>query len=143
MLRSRSNTLVSVKRVTQQSSGRKTAGIDGQRALTAEARGKLATDVHRSSKPWQAPPTTRGARARPPAMPGRPPTTRSRTRSRCCTSPPAVPTVSRASTPNCGVGAAGEPQAHRPRDARARHPRRHPARAPFVDPARQEGEAGP
>ncbi|MEK8171481.1 reverse transcriptase N-terminal domain-containing protein [Streptomyces sp. M19] len=32
MLRSRSNTLVSVKRVTQQSSGRKTAGIDGERA---------------------------------------------------------------------------------------------------------------
>lgn len=30
MLRSHSNTLVSVKRVTQQSSGRETAGIDGE-----------------------------------------------------------------------------------------------------------------
>ncbi|WP_455428682.1 reverse transcriptase N-terminal domain-containing protein [Kitasatospora aureofaciens] len=42
----RSNTLVSVKRVTQQSSGRMTAGIDGERALTPAARGKLAADGH-------------------------------------------------------------------------------------------------
>lgn len=48
MLRSRNNTLVSVKRVTQQSSGRRTAGIDGERALTPEARAQLATRVHRS-----------------------------------------------------------------------------------------------
>ncbi|MGW3544731.1 reverse transcriptase domain-containing protein [Nocardia niigatensis] len=59
MLRNRSNTLVSVKRVTQQSSGRKTAGIDGQRALTPEARSKLATEIHRSSKPWRAMPVKR------------------------------------------------------------------------------------
>ncbi len=39
MLRSHSNTLVSVKRVTQHSSGRKTAGIDGELALTPAARG--------------------------------------------------------------------------------------------------------
>ncbi|MFE4255885.1 reverse transcriptase N-terminal domain-containing protein [Streptomyces sp. NPDC056910] len=51
MLRSRSNTLVSVKRVTQQSSGRETAGIDGERALTPKARGTLAAEIHRSSNP--------------------------------------------------------------------------------------------
>ncbi|MET9619112.1 group II intron reverse transcriptase/maturase [Kitasatospora indigofera] len=59
MLRSRSNTLVSVKRVTQQSSGRKTAGIDGERALTPAARGKLAAEIHRSSQPWKARPVKR------------------------------------------------------------------------------------
>ncbi|SDS60913.1 RNA-directed DNA polymerase [Streptomyces sp. TLI_053] len=59
MLRSRSNTLVSVKRVTQQSSGRMTAGIDGERALTPVARGKLAAEVHRSSQPWKARPVKR------------------------------------------------------------------------------------
>ncbi|WP_405945218.1 reverse transcriptase N-terminal domain-containing protein [Streptomyces sp. NBC_00932] len=37
MRRSRSNTLVSVKRVTQQSKGRKTAGIDRERALPPQA----------------------------------------------------------------------------------------------------------
>ncbi|MFF3942977.1 group II intron reverse transcriptase/maturase [Streptomyces phaeofaciens] len=41
MLRSRSNTLVSVRRVTQQSLGRRTPGVDGETALTAVARGKL------------------------------------------------------------------------------------------------------
>ncbi|MFJ9752773.1 reverse transcriptase N-terminal domain-containing protein, partial [Streptomyces chartreusis] len=59
MLRSRSNTLVSVKRVTQQSSGRKTAGIDGERALTPKARGLLAAEIHRSSMPWKARPVKR------------------------------------------------------------------------------------
>jgi len=59
MLRSHSNTLVSVKRVTQQSRGRKTAGIDGERALTPKERGKLAAEVHRSSKPWKARPVKR------------------------------------------------------------------------------------
>ncbi|MFF1690609.1 group II intron reverse transcriptase/maturase [Streptomyces sp. NPDC058254] len=59
MLRSRSNTLVSVKRVTQQSSGRMTAGIDGERALTPKARGELAAEIHRSPKPWKARPVKR------------------------------------------------------------------------------------
>lgn len=59
MLRSLSNTLVSVKRVTQQSSGRKTAGIDGERALSPNARGKLVTETHQSSKPWKARPVKR------------------------------------------------------------------------------------
>ncbi|MGW2564296.1 group II intron reverse transcriptase/maturase [Streptomyces sp. NPDC001514] len=59
MLRSRSNTLVSVKRVTQLSGGRETAGIDGERALTPQARGRLAAEIHRSSKPWRARPVKR------------------------------------------------------------------------------------
>ncbi|MFE6848740.1 reverse transcriptase N-terminal domain-containing protein [Streptomyces sp. NPDC057686] len=59
MLRSRSNTLVSVKRVTQQSSGRMTAGIDGERALAPNARGALAAEIHRSSKLWKARPVKR------------------------------------------------------------------------------------
>lgn len=42
MLRSRANTLVSVRRVTQLSAGRRTPGIDGARALTAQERGRLA-----------------------------------------------------------------------------------------------------
>jgi RNA-directed DNA polymerase len=41
MLRSRANTLVSVRRVTQRNAGRATAGIDGQVALTARARAAL------------------------------------------------------------------------------------------------------
>lgn len=43
--------------------------------------------------------------------------------------------------PNYGVWAPGEPQAHRPRHARARHPRRHPPQAALADPAGCEGEA--
>jgi len=39
MLRSRSNTLVSVRRLTELNAGRKTAGIDRQVALTPEAKG--------------------------------------------------------------------------------------------------------
>jgi len=38
MLRSQSNTLVSVRQVTQRNAGRRTAGIDGEVALTPEAR---------------------------------------------------------------------------------------------------------
>ncbi|AUA14145.1 group II intron reverse transcriptase/maturase [Streptomyces sp. SID8382] len=45
MLRSRSNTLVSVRRVTQQSSGRKTAGIDGEVVVTPKGRAQLAMEI--------------------------------------------------------------------------------------------------
>lgn len=38
MLRSRANTLTSVRRVCQVSTGKKTAGIDGQKALTPRTR---------------------------------------------------------------------------------------------------------
>src|SRR5215470_11777822 len=52
MLRSRSNTLVSVRRVTQRNAGRKTAGIDGEVALTSAARGDVTVRVHRSRSSW-------------------------------------------------------------------------------------------
>lgn len=45
MLRSRANTLTSVKRVAQVSTGKKTAGIDGAVALTPEERGRLARRI--------------------------------------------------------------------------------------------------
>src|SRR6266576_2548173 len=42
MLRSWSNTLVSVRQVTQRNAGRRTAGIDGQIALSPTARAEMA-----------------------------------------------------------------------------------------------------
>ena len=45
MLRSRSNTLVSVRQVAQRNAGRKTAGIDGEVALTSQARAAVAAQV--------------------------------------------------------------------------------------------------
>ena len=48
MLRSWSNTLVSVRQVTQRNTGRRTAGIDGLVALTSQARAEMAVRVHAS-----------------------------------------------------------------------------------------------
>ena len=59
MLRSRANTLVSVRRVTQQNAGRATAGVDGQVALTSRDRAELADRLQRSTAPWQALPVKR------------------------------------------------------------------------------------
>jgi len=53
MLRSRSNTLMSVRQVTQRNTGRMTAGIDGEVALTSRARGEVAARVHRSVSTWK------------------------------------------------------------------------------------------
>lgn len=53
MLRSRSNTLVSVRQVTQRNAGRKTAGIDGEVALTSQARADVAVRVHSTIPTWQ------------------------------------------------------------------------------------------
>ena len=44
MLRSRSNALVSVRRVTERNAGRLTAGVDGEVVLTPEAKLALAKD---------------------------------------------------------------------------------------------------
>ena len=42
MLRSRANTLVSVRRVTERNAGRLTAGVDGEVVLTPEAKRELS-----------------------------------------------------------------------------------------------------
>jgi RNA-directed DNA polymerase len=55
MLRSRSNTLLSVRQVTQRNAGRKTAGIDGEVALTSQARADVAVRVHSTVATWQPP----------------------------------------------------------------------------------------
>ena len=55
MLRSRSNTLLSVRQVTQRNAGRKTAGIDGEVALTSQARADVAVRVHSTIATWQPP----------------------------------------------------------------------------------------
>ncbi|MEU8042503.1 group II intron reverse transcriptase/maturase, partial [Streptosporangium sp. NPDC049078] len=59
MLRSRSNTLVSVRRVTQQSSGRKTAGVDKEVVLTPKGRAQLARWVHAEDASWTTRPVKR------------------------------------------------------------------------------------
>jgi RNA-directed DNA polymerase len=53
MLRSRACTLVSVRQVTQRNAGRGTAGIDGEVALTPEARAQMAVRVHQSITSWR------------------------------------------------------------------------------------------
>jgi RNA-directed DNA polymerase len=60
MLRSWSNTLVAVRRVTQVNAGRATAGIDGQVALTGEARMSLARRVQAVNlRAWKPRPVRR------------------------------------------------------------------------------------
>jgi RNA-directed DNA polymerase len=53
MVRSWSNTLLSVRQATQRNAGRKTAGIDGEVALSSPARMGLAVRVHQSIRSWQ------------------------------------------------------------------------------------------
>jgi RNA-directed DNA polymerase len=59
MLRSWSNTLVSVRQVTQRNAGRRTAGIDGAVALDGQARARLAVRAHQSVSSWQPVPVRR------------------------------------------------------------------------------------
>ncbi len=59
MLRSRSNTLLSVRRVTEVNAGRKTAGVDGEVVSIPQAKAQLAEWVQRCSQPWQARPVKR------------------------------------------------------------------------------------
>src|SRR5947207_3929404 len=54
-----SNTLVSVRQATQRNAGRKTAGIDGRVALTAQARAEVAVQVHVTRGSWQPRPVKR------------------------------------------------------------------------------------
>jgi RNA-directed DNA polymerase len=55
MLRSWSNTLVSVRQVTQRNAGRTTAGVDGEIALTPARRMEVAVCVHQTISSWQPP----------------------------------------------------------------------------------------
>jgi RNA-directed DNA polymerase len=59
MLRSHSNTLCSVRQVTQRNAGRKTAGIDGQVVLTSHERAELARRLQCHARPWSASPVKR------------------------------------------------------------------------------------
>jgi RNA-directed DNA polymerase len=58
MLRSYSNTLVSVRRVTQENTGKRTHGVDGVKVLTPEERGRL-TDHIMAFTPWRVRPALR------------------------------------------------------------------------------------
>lgn len=59
MLGSWSNTLVSVRQVTQRNAGRRTAGIDGETALSPAARANMAVRVHESRSSWEPVPVRR------------------------------------------------------------------------------------
>ena len=59
MLRSRSNALVSVRRVTERNAGRLTAGVDGEVVLTPEAKTELVLRVQDSREPFKALPVRR------------------------------------------------------------------------------------
>jgi RNA-directed DNA polymerase len=59
MLRSRSNTLVSVRRVTERNAGRLTAGVDGEVALIPRAKMRLVERVQHSTEPFVAQPVRR------------------------------------------------------------------------------------
>ena len=59
MLRSRANTLLSVRRVTERNAGRLTAGVDGEVVLTPEARARLVERIEHSAEPFKALPVRR------------------------------------------------------------------------------------
>ncbi len=59
MLRSRANTLVSVRRVTERNAGRLTAGVDGEVVLTPEAKMRLVDRIQHQAEPFKALPVRR------------------------------------------------------------------------------------
>ncbi len=59
LLASRSNALVSVRQVTQRNVGRRTAGIDGEVALTSPARAEVALEVIATKDSWRPVPVRR------------------------------------------------------------------------------------
>jgi RNA-directed DNA polymerase len=59
MLRSRANTLLSVRRVTERNAGRLTAGVDGEVVLTPEAKMQLADRIQQQAEPFKAMPVRR------------------------------------------------------------------------------------
>src|SRR6266545_7095625 len=75
MLRSRANTLLSVRRVAEVNTGRKTAGIDGNTALLPQVKAELANRVQHRAESWKPKPVKRvyipkaGGRQRPLGIP--------------------------------------------------------------------------
>ena len=75
MLRSRSNTLISVRRVTERNAGRLTAGVDGEIVLTDETKEQLVLRVHDPADVFRAMPVRRvfipkpGGKQRPLGIP--------------------------------------------------------------------------
>ena len=59
MLRSRSNALVAVRRVTQLNAGRLTAGVDGEVVVGAEQRAEMADWLQHRAEPWSPRPVRR------------------------------------------------------------------------------------
>jgi RNA-directed DNA polymerase len=59
MLRSRANTLMSVRRVTETNAGRKTAGIDGKIALLPQDKVEMADWMQHRAGPWKPKPVKR------------------------------------------------------------------------------------
>ncbi|MFD1045208.1 group II intron reverse transcriptase/maturase [Kibdelosporangium lantanae] len=59
MLRSRSNALVSARRVTEVNAGRKTAGVDGKVVVTPQQKAELADWVQHQAEPWSPRPVKR------------------------------------------------------------------------------------
>jgi RNA-directed DNA polymerase len=59
MLRSHANTLVSVRRVTEQNAGRMTAGVDGEVVLTAPGKAALTLWMQHQGRLWRALPVKR------------------------------------------------------------------------------------
>jgi RNA-directed DNA polymerase len=59
MLRSRANTLLGVRRVTERNAGRLTAGVDGEVVLTPEAKARLVERIEQAAEPFKALPVRR------------------------------------------------------------------------------------
>jgi RNA-directed DNA polymerase len=59
LLRSRSNALVAVRRVTELNAGRKTAGVDGKVVVTAQQKAELADWMQHHAAPWSPRPVKR------------------------------------------------------------------------------------
>ena len=59
MLRSRSNALLAVRRVTQLNAGRLTAGVDGGVVVTVVQRAEMAHWLQHHAEPWSPQPSAR------------------------------------------------------------------------------------